>query len=96
MLQGGRSRGSIPNEDTGFFNWPNPSNRNMDKGSTQPLTEMRMRNLPGAKGRPTRKAENLTAICKPTVYKTWEPLRLTILLASTACYRDSFTLYNIV
>jgi hypothetical protein len=35
--------------------------------STQPLTEMSTRNLPGSKGRPTRKAD-LTAICEPTVY----------------------------
>jgi hypothetical protein len=33
--------------------------------STQPLTEMSTRNLPGGKGRPARKADNLTAICKP-------------------------------
>jgi hypothetical protein len=32
-------------------------------GSTQPLTEMSTRNLPGGKGRPARKADNLTAIC---------------------------------
>jgi hypothetical protein len=61
-------------------------------GSTQPLTEMSTRNLPGGKGRPARKADNLTAICEPTVYKMWEPRRLTALWASTACYRDSFTL----
>jgi hypothetical protein len=34
-------------------------------GSTQPLTEMSTRNLPGGKGRPTHKADNLTAICEP-------------------------------
>jgi hypothetical protein len=33
---------------------------------------------------------NLTAICVPTVWKMWEPRRLTTLWASTACYRDSF------
>jgi hypothetical protein len=31
-------------------------------GSTHPLTEMSTRNLPGEKGRPARKAENLAAI----------------------------------
>jgi hypothetical protein len=36
-------------------------------GSTQPLTEMSTRKLPGDKGRPVRKAENLTAICEPIV-----------------------------
>jgi hypothetical protein len=35
--------------------------------STQPLTEMSAMNLPGGKGRPARKDENLTAICKPIV-----------------------------
>jgi hypothetical protein len=60
---------------------------------TQPLTEISTRNLPGSKGRPTRKP-NLTAICEPTVYKIREPLRLTTLWASTACYRDSFTFNN--
>jgi hypothetical protein len=35
--------------------------------STQPLTEMSMKNLPGGKGRPVRKADNLTAICEPIV-----------------------------
>jgi hypothetical protein len=60
-------------------------------GSTQSLTEMSTRNLPGGKGRPVRKADNLTANCEPTVYKMWEPQRLTTLWASTACYRDSST-----
>jgi hypothetical protein len=46
--------------------------------STQPLTEMSTRNLPGGKGRPGRKAD-LTAIREPIVYKMWEPRRLTIL-----------------
>jgi hypothetical protein len=35
--------------------------------SIQPLTEMSTRNLPGGKGRPARKADNLTAICEPIV-----------------------------
>jgi hypothetical protein len=35
--------------------------------STQPLTEMSIRNLPKGKGRPVRKADNLTAICEPIV-----------------------------
>jgi hypothetical protein len=43
---------SIPDEVIGFFNWPNPSSRTMSLGSTQPLTEMSTRNLPGGKGRP--------------------------------------------
>jgi hypothetical protein len=59
--------GSIPDEVTGFFNWPNPSSRNMALESTQPLTEMSTRNLLADKWRPARKADNLTAICEPTV-----------------------------
>jgi hypothetical protein len=39
----------------------------MAPGSAQPLTEKSTWNLPGGKGRPVRKADNLTAICEPTV-----------------------------
>jgi hypothetical protein len=58
--------GSIPDEVIGFFNLPNPSGRTMALGSTEPLTEMSTRNLPGGKRRPARKAE-LTAICDSIV-----------------------------
>jgi hypothetical protein len=58
--------GSIP-DVIRFFNCPNPSNRTMALGSTRPLTEMSTRNLPGGKGRPAHKADNLTAICEPIV-----------------------------
>jgi hypothetical protein len=37
----------------------------MALGFTQPLTEMNTRNLPGGKGWPARKADDLTAICEP-------------------------------
>jgi hypothetical protein len=39
----------------------------MALGSTQPLTEMSTRNIPGDRGRPARKADNLTAIFEPIV-----------------------------
>jgi hypothetical protein len=39
----------------------------MALGSTQPLTEMSTRNLPGGKGRRVRKAGNLTATCLENV-----------------------------
>jgi branched-subunit amino acid transport protein len=39
--------GSIPDEVTEFFNWPNPSSGTMALGSTQPITEMITRSLPG-------------------------------------------------
>jgi hypothetical protein len=42
----------------------------MALGSTQLVTEMSTRNLPGRKGRPARKADNLTAICESIVYKS--------------------------
>jgi hypothetical protein len=37
----------------------------MGQGSTQPLTEMSIRDVPGGKGWPVRKADNLTAACEP-------------------------------
>jgi hypothetical protein len=64
----------------------------MALGSIQLLTEMSTRNLPGGKGQPSLKADNLIAICEPIVYKMWEPQRLTTLWAYTACYRDNFSL----
>jgi hypothetical protein len=39
----------------------------MTLGSTQPLTGMSTRNLPGGKGRPTRKADKLADIYEPIV-----------------------------
>jgi hypothetical protein len=43
------------------------SSRTMTLGSTQPLTEMSTRNLPGGIGRPAHKPDNLKAICEPIV-----------------------------
>jgi hypothetical protein len=63
MLQTGRSPVQVPDKVDSF----NPSNRTMALGSTQPLTEMSTRNLPGGKKRPARRADNLTAICEPIV-----------------------------
>jgi hypothetical protein len=45
----------------------NPSSQIMALGSTKLLTEMSIRDLPGGKGRPERKADSLTAICEPIV-----------------------------
>jgi hypothetical protein len=47
--------------------WKYPSRRTMSLGLTQPLTQMSTRNLPGGKGRPARKVDNLTVICEPNV-----------------------------
>jgi hypothetical protein len=43
--------GSIPDGVIGIFHWHNPSSRTMALGSTQPLTEMSIRNISwGGKG----------------------------------------------
>jgi hypothetical protein len=47
---------------------------------------MSTRILLGGKGRPARKADNLTAICEPIVKKMWEPRRLTNIWAFTASF----------
>jgi hypothetical protein len=78
--------------------------------STQSLTEMSTRNLPGGKGRPGRKADNLTAICEMVVKKcgnldvsqTYGPPRLVkgialpLILISVykALMRQSYTMNN--
>jgi hypothetical protein len=79
---------SIPDEVIGFFNSPNLSSHTVALELTQPLTEISTRNLPGGKGRQSRKADNLTGICEPIVWKMWEPRRLTPVCAFTACYRN--------
>jgi hypothetical protein len=43
--------GSFPVEVVGLLSLPNPSSRTMALGSTQSVTEMSTRNLPGVKGR---------------------------------------------
>jgi hypothetical protein len=59
----------------------------MALGLVQPLTEMSTRVLPGGGGKvlTVRKAENLTAICEPVVYKIRVSRRHTTLWLSTAC-----------
>jgi hypothetical protein len=66
MLKAGRSPVRVLDE-VNFFNLPNPSSSTTALGSTQPLTEMSTRILPGFKKRPARRAENLAAICEPNV-----------------------------
>jgi hypothetical protein len=68
MLQAGRSPVRAPDEVDFFVsNLPNPSSRTMALGLTQPLTEMRTRNIPRGKKRPARRADNLAGICEPIV-----------------------------
>jgi hypothetical protein len=50
-----------------FFDLRNLCSRSMALGSTQPLTEMSTRNLPGDKGWSVRKADNLTSIYESIV-----------------------------
>jgi hypothetical protein len=59
--------GLIPDEVIGFFILHNLSSHTMALGSTQPLTEMSTRNLPGDKGWWACKADSLTATCEPIV-----------------------------
>jgi hypothetical protein len=66
MLQAGKSPVRVPDE-VDFFNLPYTSSRTMALGSTQPLTEMSTRKLPGDKKQPARRADNLAAICEPNV-----------------------------
>jgi hypothetical protein len=56
--------GSFPDAVIGFFDLRIPSSRAMALGSTQLLTEMSIRNLPGVRG---RKTDNFTTICEPIV-----------------------------
>jgi hypothetical protein len=66
----------------------------MALGSTQPPIEMSTRNVPGGKGRPACKADNLTAICEPIVYKNvGASTSHNSMWSSRACYRDRFTLF---
>jgi hypothetical protein len=51
----------------------------MALGLTQPLAEMNTRDLPA------RKADSLTAICEPIVYKPWDSRRLKTLQAPAPC-----------
>jgi hypothetical protein len=66
MLQAGRSPVRVPDE-VNLFNLPNPSSRTMTLGSTQHLTEMSTRNLPGGKKLLAHRADTLAVICEPNV-----------------------------
>jgi hypothetical protein len=90
MLQAGMSRIRLPMRSSDFsidlilpaaiWSWvDSASNRNENQESSW------------GKGQPARKADNLTAICEPIVWKMWEPRCITNLWTFTACYSDSFT-----
>jgi hypothetical protein len=76
-------------EVTGFFNWPNPSSSTMALGSTQSLTEMSTKNLPGGE-KGGQSWHHLWADCLEVMR---ESRRLTTLWDSTACCRDNFYLF---
>jgi hypothetical protein len=61
MLQAGRSRDQVP------MKWIFSIYLTTALGSTRPLTEASTRNLPGVKGPPARRTDNLTAICEPII-----------------------------
>jgi hypothetical protein len=66
VLQAGRSPVRVPDE-VGILNLSNSSSRIMALGSTQSLSKMSTRNLPGGKGWLMGTADNLAAICVPNV-----------------------------
>jgi hypothetical protein len=68
MLEAGRSPVRVL-DDVDFFNLPNPSSHTMALGSTQLLTEVSTRNLPGGKKQPARRTDNLATIYEPNVQK---------------------------
>jgi hypothetical protein len=61
MLQAGRSRVRIPMRWI-FFSWPNPSSRTMALSSTQPLTEISTRKIPGGGGSKGGRSVRLTTL----------------------------------
>jgi hypothetical protein len=67
-------------------NVPNPSGHTMVLGSTQPLTEMSISNCSRSNGQMACEALTHTTIPEPTVYRIWEPPRLTTPWSSTASY----------
>jgi hypothetical protein len=97
MQQAGRSWVRFLLWPLNCFNSLNPYSLTKALGFAHPLSEMsnRYEYLLGVKPRPARKADNLTAICDPTVERMWESRRLTIPWAFNACYRDiSFSCFH--
>jgi hypothetical protein len=91
MLQAGTLRVRLPMRSLKFqlpaALWP--------CGQLSLLIEMSTRNLPGGKGRPVRKADNLADIWEPIVKIMWQHRRFTTLWPSTPCCRDKFTFFTL-
>jgi hypothetical protein len=64
MIQFWRSQVWFPKRS---LDWPHSSSSIISLGLAQPLTEMSIRNLPGVKGRPMSKTDNLAVIFEPDV-----------------------------
>jgi hypothetical protein len=67
MIQAGRSRIRIPLWPFYFFNLSDPSSNIIALMLTQFLTEISIKNFPGGKAWPERKADNLIPICEAVV-----------------------------
>jgi hypothetical protein len=52
-----------------FLIEPKPSSGTVVLGSSQPVTKIFIKNVPGGKGRPARKADILTPLCEPIIYR---------------------------
>jgi hypothetical protein len=63
VLQDGRSRVRFSMRSLDF-SIDKPSSRTVALGSTQSVTEISTKNLPGSKGRSARKADKFTAMCE--------------------------------
>jgi hypothetical protein len=96
MLQAGGSRVRDSMRWMNFLNVPNPSS------STRPWSLLCLEHkwVPEAvmflvnSARPVCKADNLTAVCQPTVLTMWDPQQFSTLYVPTACYGDSFTFWS--
>jgi hypothetical protein len=64
IISAGFKAADLITDEVFSFNLPNPFSRTMALGSTQSLTKMSTRNLPGGKRRPARMAD-LIAMCEP-------------------------------
>jgi hypothetical protein len=86
-----RVASSISDEVIGVFNWSNPSSRITALRWIQPLNEMSTRIFMEVKNNRHVSLKTSTPSVSRLSSNVWDPRRLISLLASTACYRDSFT-----